>query len=110
MPTPDFFFLRCSAGILIPMNTWSKITVAGKTVEVFEPSKVRFGVLYLHPLGLETLHDRPVYTNLLEQLNLACVAPHGQRSWWADRVCSEFDEKLTPEKHLLNNVLPKFQE
>lgn len=92
---------------------WSTEQRAGKTVEIYEPpsrTKVRFGVLFLHPLGLETLRDRPAYTKVLESLNLACICPHGQRSWWLDRICPEFDPKLTPEQHLLDKVLPMFQE
>jgi enterochelin esterase-like enzyme len=67
-------------------------------------------VLFLHPLGLETLRGRPAYTNVLDRLQLACVCPHAGRSWWADRVCPDFDSVLTPEQHLLGNVLPFFQE
>lgn len=90
---------------------WSEVRLAGKTVEVFDPAATpRFGLLFLHPLGLETLRDRPAFTSILEQRNLACLCPHGQRSWWVDRVCPEFDPVLTPEKHLLQNVLPYFQE
>lgn len=32
------------------------------------------------------------------------------RSWWADRVCPEFDPVLTAERHLLDNVLPWMRE
>jgi S-formylglutathione hydrolase len=92
---------------------WTQISVAGKTVEIYEPpvaSKVRFGMLFLHPYGLETLRDRPAYTKLFDQLNLVCVCPHGQRSWWLDRVSLEFDPQLTPEAHLLQDVLPIFDQ
>ncbi len=92
-------------------GAWSEIKLAGKTVEIYEPpGKPRFGVLFLHPLGLETLRGRPAFTNILDKLNLVCVCPHAQRSWWVDRVCPEFDAQLTPERHLLDNVLPCFQE
>src|SRR5262249_23332549 len=67
------------------------------------------GLLYLHTGGLETLRDRPVYTGLLDELKFACVCPHGGFCWWADRACAEFDPRLTPERHLLDNVLPFFQ-
>ncbi len=94
-------------------GVWSQVELAGKTVEVYDPApgtKPRFGVLFLHPLGLETLRGRPAYTKILDQLKLVCLCPHGQRSWWTDRVCAEFDPQLTPEKHLLENVLPYFGE
>lgn len=92
-------------------GAWSNLQLAGKTVEVYDPpKKPRFGVLFLHPLGLETLRDRPAYTKLFDQYQLACACPQAGRSWWADRACLEFDAELTPEKHLLDNVLPLFQE
>ena len=94
-------------------GVWSNVILAGKTVECYEPPAAappRFGILFLHPLGLETLRDRPAFTKVLDARNLVCVCPHGKRSWWADRICPEFDPKLTAEKHLLENVLPFIQE
>ena len=92
-------------------GTWSDVKLAGKTVEIYEPAgapKPRFGILFLHPLGLETLRGRPAFTKIFDDRKLACVCPHAGRSWWGDRVCSEFDATLTPEKHLLGNVMPLF--
>ncbi len=91
-------------------GTWTDLQLAGKRVEIYTPPvKPRFGALFLHPLGLETLRGRPVYSALLDQHQLACICPHGQRSWWVDRVCTEFDPVLTPEKHLLENIVPLFR-
>ncbi len=91
-------------------GTWSEIQWAGKTVEIYEPpGKPRFGSLFLHPYGLETLRGRGAFTTLFDKYGMVCVCPHGQRSWWVDRVCTEFDPVLTPEKHLVENVLPLFQ-
>ena len=94
------------------MNAWSRVEIAGKPADVYEPrpgERPRLGVLHLHGVGLETLHDKPVFTRLFEKLNLACVCPHGQRCWWGDRVCSEFDEDVSPERFLLELVLPYFR-
>ena len=94
-------------------GTWSDITVAGKTVDIYEPAGEgprRFGMLFLHPLGLETLRGRPAYTNFFDKKNVVCVCPHAERSWWVDRVCPEFDPILTPERHVLQNVMPLFHE
>ena len=86
---------------------WSQLTIGGKTADVFDPPAApRFAVIFLHGIGLETLADNPVYTNALKQLNLACVCPHGQHSWWLDRVCPEFDPVVSPEKYLLDSVVP----
>ena len=93
-------------------GSWSRIEIAGKAADVYEPpgpGRPRFAVLHLHGVGLETLLDRPAFTRLFEELNLACVCPHGQRCWWVDRICAEFDEETTPERHLLDGVLPFFR-
>jgi pimeloyl-ACP methyl ester carboxylesterase len=93
-------------------GTSSRELVGGKPADVYEPAgngKPRFGVLFLHPVGLETLVDRPPFTRLLDELRLACVCPHGQRSWWADRICREFDAKVTAERHVLDHVVPFFR-
>jgi S-formylglutathione hydrolase FrmB len=93
-------------------GAWTQETVAGKKVDVYElagGARPRFAILFLHGAGLETLVENSVYTGLLEELHLACACPHGDHSWWADRVCAEFDSKLTAEQHLLWNVTPYMQ-
>jgi S-formylglutathione hydrolase len=89
---------------------WSQVEIAGKLADVYEPlgGRPRFGVLYLHGVGLTTLRDNSAFTPLFEESCLACVCPYGQRSWWTDRRCDEFDLALSPEKHLLQNILPYF--
>jgi pimeloyl-ACP methyl ester carboxylesterase len=87
-------------------GTWTDVNVAGKKVDLFELARPRFALLYLHGAGLETLRDNPVWTPLLEQFHLACACPHGQLSWWTDRICSVFDPKVTTEQHLLKTVVP----
>ncbi|MBY0526984.1 MAG: hypothetical protein K2R98_26560 [Gemmataceae bacterium] len=92
---------------------WTVAEIAGKRADVFDPSgaaKPRFGMLYLHSGGLETLRDAPVYTKLLEQHRLACICPHGQLSWWSDRILPAFDAKLSAERYLLEHVMPFFRE
>ena len=89
--------------------SWTEETLAGKKLDIFQPAKpVRphCALLFLHPYGLETLRDNPVYTRLFEQHNLPCVSPHGQHSWWADRICTEFDPALTAERFVLDHVVP----
>lgn len=92
-------------------GTWTTLEVGGKPADVYDLAqgeRPRFGLLALHGVGLETLSGNAVWTRHLDALKLACICPHGQRSWWADRVCAEFDATLTPERHLLDNVLPLF--
>lgn len=87
---------------------WTRTHVAGKPADVFEPDTPppRFAVLYLHPVGLESLADNAAYTAELAKHRLACCAPFGARSWWSDRVCPEFDPTITAERHLLDHVVP----
>src|SRR6478735_170366 len=88
---------------------WSSESIAGKRADIFQPATPpRFGLLYLHPYGLESLADNEAYTRELAARNLACICPHGGRCWWLDRLCREFDAAITPEKHLLDEVVPFF--
>jgi S-formylglutathione hydrolase len=90
---------------------WTLERIAGKSADVFAPAgRPRFAILYLHGAGLETLRDNPTYSRLFAELGLACVCPHGGRCWWVDRLCPEFDPVLSPERHLLDRVMPFFRE
>ena len=33
------------------------------------------------------------------------MAPRGGRSWWADRICDEFDPTVTAERHVVGTVV-----
>jgi pimeloyl-ACP methyl ester carboxylesterase len=91
--------------------SWSRQAIGGKDADVLDPpGKPRFGVIFLHGIGQETLAGNETWTNILAQRGLACVCPHGQRSWWLDRVCAEFDPALTAERHILDHVVPFFRE
>jgi S-formylglutathione hydrolase len=89
------------------LSGWTTSTVAGKSVDVFDPpTKPRFAAVFLHGIGRETLVDNAAFTSQLGARNLACVCPHGQRSFWLDRVCSEFDPVLTAESFVVDHVAP----
>ena len=88
---------------------WSQVEIAGKTADVYEPHQPGDHgrtVLHLHGHGLTTLRDNAVWSAELERHGLRCVCPHGQRSWWLDVVCPEFDERLTPLVFLREHVVP----
>jgi pimeloyl-ACP methyl ester carboxylesterase len=95
-------------------GTWTREVIGGKEASIYQPGgapgRPRFGVLFLHGVGQETLEGRTAFTRIFDELNLACVCPAGARCWWADRPCAEFDPKRTPERHLLDFVMPFFQE
>lgn len=95
------------------MGTWQEVEIGGKRAEWFEPARPsphRFTVLFLHGHGELTLRDNPVYSTELERHGLACLCPAGRRSWWGDRVCTEFDPVQSPRKFLLDEVLPWLKE
>jgi S-formylglutathione hydrolase FrmB len=95
----------------IQPSGWQAVQVAGKACDVFEPAKpAPFVIVFLHGVGMETLADNAVWTRLLETHGLRAVCPHGKRSWWTNRICSEFDAQLTAERHILHNVLPFMRE
>ena len=95
------------------MRQWQTFDIAGKPADVFFPSKrspANFTVLFLHGHGQVTLKENEVYTSEFERLGLSCVCPHGKRSWWSDRICREFDARLTPVDYLRQSVLPWIEE
>src|SRR5262249_13565841 len=105
-PLSHSFYYNCGM-----KGTWETADIAGKRADVYEPAgslPPRFGILHLHGLGLETLRDRVAFTLLFDELNLACICPHGARSWWAGRICTEFAAEVTPERYLLESVVPVF--
>src|SRR5947209_1969115 len=92
-------------------DPWQRMDIAGKTADVFAPARPpRFGVLCLHDLDGKTPAGDPVFTRLLTEQNLACVCPPGNHAWWGDRICTEFDPVLAPERYLLDRVVPFFAE
>jgi S-formylglutathione hydrolase len=90
-------------------GTWTTVDLGGKPADVFDPpgaQRPRFALLFLHAYDVQTLRDNPTYTGLLAELRLGCVCPQGGYYWWVDRPCSAFDTRRTPEKHLLDVVVP----
>jgi hypothetical protein len=91
------------------MGHWQQTDIAGKPADIYFPDRrapANSAVLFLHGHALVTLRENAVYTALLDLHGLACVCPHGMRSWWGDRICREFDERVTPAEYLRQAVLP----
>lgn len=85
----------------------TRTEIAGKPADIFEPATpLPFTVIWLHDDSGESPATSPVITTALRKHRLRCVAPHAGRSWWVDRVSSEFDPITTPERFLLDDVLP----
>ena len=95
------------------MGSWQEETVGGHPCDVFEPSEPNphnHAVIYLHGVHLERLVDNQPFTDQFDRHGLVVVSPMTARSWWTDRVCEEFDDSLTAEHHVLENVLPYVQQ
>ncbi len=92
-------------------GSWSQVEILGHSADLYEPPGTRpaFAILFLHGVGQESLRDRPAFTRWFDELGLACICPSGKRSWWADRICPEFDSRFTPERYLLEHIVPVFQ-
>ena len=88
---------------------WSQAIVAGKTVDVYEPPEPADPtrvVLHLHGHSLLTLNGSAAFTTELARHGMYAVCPHGERSWWLDTLCSEFDTNITPLAYLRREVVP----
>ena len=91
---------------------WTKVEIAGKVADVYEPlltGRAQFAVVHLHGADLVTLRDRPEFTRWFDDFKMPCVCPHGQAFWWTNRVCPHFDPQVSPERYVLEGVVPFFK-
>src|SRR3954470_11836869 len=90
-------------------GTWKLESIAGHPADVYlprEPNKHGYVVLYLHGVHENRLVDKPAFIEQFDRHGLAVVAPHTKRSWWTDKICLEFDPKISAQRHVMDNVLP----
>jgi S-formylglutathione hydrolase FrmB len=100
-----------SASDLLP--GWKREPIAGHAAEIYEPpnpSEHGYTVIYLHGIHLKTLSDNAVFTNLFANHGLRAVVPLTKRSWWADRICREFDPAISAQQYVREGVMPFIQE
>ena len=91
------------------IGNWRDEQVAGHVCHLFEPQQRNphgYVVIYLHGVHLGQLYDKPAFVQELEKHGLPVVAPVTQRSWWTDKICTEFDSSITAERFLLDEVMP----
>jgi S-formylglutathione hydrolase len=94
------------------MGRWTEERVGGHPADWFTPAgtqRPKAVVVFLHGQDQASLQGRRAFEKALDAHALACVCPWGGPGWWADRVCPAFDPKVTPERHLLDRVLPTVQ-
>lgn len=88
---------------------WQTRDIGGKAADLFVPEILlhsRFVVIHLHGHSEQTLKDNPAYSAGLKKHGMLCICPHGKRSWWLDRVCSEYDRETSPQQYLMEKLLP----
>ena len=92
-----------------PRAHWSVVDVAGWPCEVYSPVEPVPGraVVHLHDLDCRPLGETPGLREAVEQARLPVLAPHTGRSWWLDRVVPAFDPRVTPERHVIDGILPE---
>jgi len=89
-------------------GTWSEIDLAGHPCHLFEPaapSLHSYTVIYLHGIDLDVLRGRAVYEQEFARHGLRVICPVTGRCWWNDRICPEFDPKITAERYVLDHVV-----
>ena len=88
--------------------SWSTESVAGHECDVYDPPQRNahgYVVLYLHGVHVNRLSDKPRFVEQFARHGLPVVAPITQRSWWTDKICAEFDPKISAQKYVLENVM-----
>jgi S-formylglutathione hydrolase FrmB len=94
-------------------GTWSEEKIAGHSCDVFEPGQRNphgYVIIYLHGVHLNRLVDKQSFIDLFQRHGLPVVAPFGGRCWWTDRICPDFDSQISPQQHVLQNVLAYVRE
>jgi pimeloyl-ACP methyl ester carboxylesterase len=90
-------------------GSWITTDLDGHEADVFEPAKPHpagLVVMYLHGVHVARLDDKLLFTHLLAEHGLRVVAPRTGSTWWADRLAEAFDPHRTPERYVLDCVLP----
>jgi len=91
---------------------WTRISIGDHPADVFVPpgGDASKPVLFLHPVGVESLAENAAYTSAFARFGLGCCLPITGRSWWTDRLCPEFDLGRSAEAHLRQFVVPWMRE
>lgn len=92
------------------MAGWNRISIEGKAADVYTPSsRGKYGLLFLHPRGDETLAHpaaNPAFTDALAETGLTCCCPYASATWWCDKNYPHFDASHSAEAFLFQSVVP----
>jgi S-formylglutathione hydrolase FrmB len=90
------------------LGIWSTASIHGHEADVFEPAQPNphgYVVVYLHGVHLNRLTDKPAFVSEFEKFGLRVICPRTARSWWSDRICTEFDPDVSAERYVVKHVL-----
>ena len=90
-------------------HPWRRAAVAGHDVFWHMPDRrheAGFVVLYLHGVHQRMPWAFPEFVRPFTERGLPMVCPVSGPSWWVDRIVETFDERLTPEQFVVDQVLP----
>ena len=89
-------------------DNWSTREVAGHPCDIYRPtnpSEHGYVVIYLHGVHEEPLKGKDPFIEQFENHGLTVVAPRCGPTWWADRLTPHFDEKITPQGYVRQQVV-----
>ncbi len=87
---------------------WSEVDLAGHICEVYEPPRPSphgYVVVYLHGVHLNRLQDKTDFLQQFDRHGLRVVCPRTERSWWTDKICTEFDAEISAERYVVEHVV-----
>ena len=90
------------------VGIWKVERIAGHDCDVYEPAQANphgYSVIYLHGVHQNRLADEPSFVEQFEWHGLRVVCPRTARSWWADKICQEFDQAITAERYVREHVV-----
>jgi S-formylglutathione hydrolase len=62
-------------------------------------------VVFLHDTDGAGLQGRQAYLQAFQRHGLPCIAPLSGRSWWTERIWSDFDANLSAEQFVMGPIL-----
>jgi len=94
-------------------GNWSEVHLAGHACDVYQPAVPNehgYALVYLHGVHGARLIDHPSFTRQFDRHGLRVVCPRTGRSWWSDKICEEFDPRITAERYVLDVIVPYLAE
>ncbi len=85
---------------------WTRHTVANTQVDTFEPPRPRsYLLVWLHDIDCRSPALHPQLTAEFLKRRLRCISPDTGPTWWVNRQHPTFDQNLTPEEFLREQII-----